>query len=311
MVCNTSAGAGAGLVWIVTVDGQLSVSPSTNYGPPIISTLSGAGAQDASTNGNSAVVIGGSYFATQSFLGAVTYGPSGLEFAATGCFVSTPHYAITCYTVPGTGRSLKWMVTVGGQASLLSPVASSYAAPNITSVSPSRCVTSGGAAIVISGTNLGLAYAASKLSIKLNNLMFQPPTRAQWTAYRTALLAAQPSPSAAVDAWLASLYTVPALTVARSGNVESVSFIAPPGFGPAAELIVVVDGVPSDSVPFVYDPPAITNLAPDRTNLTRVGTLNIWIDGSSLCASSSCGSVLFNGEPPLSTPVWTHTQVRS
>lgn len=45
-------------------------------------------------------------------------------------------------------------------------------------------------------------------------------------------------------------------------------------------------------------------------NLTTLGTLNVWIDGSSLCASTACGYVLFNGGPPLSTPLWSHRQVK-
>ena len=79
----------------------------------------------------------------QPFLGAVTYGPSGVEFTATGCFVSSDHVAITCVTVPGTGRKLKWAVNVGGQLSTLSTATSSYASPNITSVAPSIGLSNG------------------------------------------------------------------------------------------------------------------------------------------------------------------------
>lgn len=47
-------------------------------------------------------------------------------------------------------------------------------------------------------------------------------------------------------------------------------------------------------------------------NLTVAGTLNVWIDGASLCASTACGYVVFNGVPvlPSSAPVWGHSQIK-
>jgi hypothetical protein len=115
---------------------------------------------------------------------------------------------------------------------------------------------------------------------------------------------------------LAALYTVPALSSQQRSGVpiggDAVTFVVPPGYGPAAELIVVVDGVPSANATFTYDAPAISNLAPDRTNLTTPGTLNVWIDGSSLCASTVCGYVEFNRNrvPAISTPVWTDSLIK-
>jgi len=49
---------------LCAVDGQASVAPTTNYGPPIIAALSGTVA-DASTNGGDTVVVQGTYFSTQ------------------------------------------------------------------------------------------------------------------------------------------------------------------------------------------------------------------------------------------------------
>ena len=112
------------------------------------------------------------------------------------------------------------------------------------------------------------------------------------------------------DSWLASLYSTPPLNPVRAGATESVSFVVPPGYGPAAELIVVVDGVPSDvNATFVYDAPTITNVAPNRANLTTLGTLNVIIDGTSFCASTACGRVLVNGNPPRSTTAWSDSQI--
>jgi hypothetical protein len=203
----------------------------------------------------------------QRFLGTVTYGPSGYEYTASNCTVTTPHTAITCYYVPGTGRKLYWIVNVGGQQSLISPAATSYAGPNITSIEPPGGLTDGGGIVTVTGSNFGLAYASSKLLIKLNRLMTARPSASVWSGWFNSILAVESSPSEAADAWLADIFTVPPLTSVRAGAVESVSFVVPPGFGPADELLVVVDGIPSPLTPatvYAYAPPVITNLAPDR-----------------------------------------------
>jgi len=41
------------------------------------------------------------------------------------CQVTEPHTAIRCKLVPGTGRALRWLVTVKGQASPLSQLITS------------------------------------------------------------------------------------------------------------------------------------------------------------------------------------------
>jgi hypothetical protein len=204
IVCNTTVGAGAGLVWYVTIDGQRSVAPSTSYGPPVISAFSGV-STDASTNGGDVVVILGSYMSTQPFLGLVTYGRSGTEFTARNCTVTTPHYAISCTTLPGTGRVLRWLVTVGNQPSQLSIPTTSYAAPSISSVTPANGLTVGGGIVTISGQNFGLAYAASSITVYVNNRMSPKPAPAVMAAWQAALLAGQASPSAAVDSWVGGL----------------------------------------------------------------------------------------------------------
>jgi hypothetical protein len=50
----------------------------------------------------------------------------------------------------------------------------------------------------------------------------------------------------------------------RNGTQDSVTFKIPAGYGPAADVFVMVDGVPSPFATYTYDPPVITNLAPDR-----------------------------------------------
>jgi hypothetical protein len=53
--------------------------------------------------------------------------------------------------VEGVGTSLRWTVTVAGQASDISIATSSYATPHITSVSPTTAVTNGGTILTIQG----------------------------------------------------------------------------------------------------------------------------------------------------------------
>jgi hypothetical protein len=137
-------------------------------------------------------------------------------------------------------------------------------------VSPPGGLTDGGGVATVYGTNFGLAVASSKLLIKLNNLMKPRPSASVWSGWFSALMAVQPSTSSAADSWLSTVYTVPPLS-SSGGAVESVSFVVPPGFGPADEMLVVVDGIPSQITPvsvYSYTPPTITNLAPDREFLT-------------------------------------------
>ena len=311
IVCNTSVGAGAGLVWFVTVDGESRESWicirrfqwDSHVVFPCFALQASAPCLRRRTTGHplsraslaclrmrrrtaamSCLSMGRSsqrrcvaarrpdsirsefalppLLASQPYLGKISYGPSGTEFIAVGCTVTVPHSQIACTTAPGTGRQLRWLVTVGGQVSALSTATTSYAGPAITAVSPGNGPTAGGGVVTLSGVNFGTAYASSKLSIKINNDMQTRP--AAWGSWVAALLAGQPSPAPAVDAWVAGLYSVPPLSEQRAGAVESVSFRVPPGYGPAAEIIVVVDGIPSQNISYTYDAPVITNLAPDR-----------------------------------------------
>lgn len=254
----------------------------------------------------------GSYFSTGQFLDSVTYGPSGAEYVAS-CNVSVPHSVITCLTAPGTGRKNYWIVSVGSQVSDLSPTSTSYAAPTITSISPSRGPTNGGGIATIVGVNFGLANPSSRLTVLLNNLARPDPSPSQWAAWRAARLAGSfASVVPAVDAWLNLLHNAPIISTSRGASNESVTVAIPPGYGSAADVIVIVDGVPSAGTTFFsYDPPVITNLAPDRTNLSIPGTLHVWIDGSSMCSGTGgCGRVLFNGDAPLLTLYWTDTLIQ-
>ena len=83
----------------------------------------GAGALAADTKGGQQVLISGSSFGPPSFnaVDRVTYGRTGVEFNATGCVVQSDSNLqgsqMSCVTSAGTGASLVWLVTIGGQTS--------------------------------------------------------------------------------------------------------------------------------------------------------------------------------------------------
>jgi len=306
--CTTVTGASKGLIWKVFIDGQESVSPSTAYGQPEITGFSGVGSVDAETDGGQSVTIYGRYLSTQEHLGRVTYGPSGYEFTAVNCSVSQIHTSITCITVPGTGRVLHWVVQVGNQFSEPSIAYTSYAVPSITNVIPSNSLTNGGTLITIEAINAGLKYVSSNLEIRINNAsrVFKGSS-ADIANYWTDVRAGRDG-NETVRGWILELASpAPSFVSADAGGKHTIKFLVPSGFGPACELFLVVDGVPSDIVPFTYDAPIIVNIAPDRQNVT-VGDLRVFIDGSSFCESANCGKVLLNGVPqPVIT--WSHDQI--
>ena len=316
-------GAGAGLVWLVTIDGQQSIAPTTAYLAPVITSFSGAGAVNASTEGGDLVVISGQYFSTQQFLGTVTYGLGGAQFVARNCSVTVPHTQITCRTVAGTGRALQWVVTVGNQTSQRSALTTSYAIPSLAAAAPANGPTAGGVTVTLTGANLGLSYAASVLQVLVNaNGAQRPAGFASYAALMYAGLADDGSTTSA--AWLASLASAANFNpVVVSRTVNTVQFMLPVGFGPSVELLVVVDGVPSNVLSFSYDAPLIMNLAPDRLNV-GAGLLRLTIEGNNFCsgaavagAGGSCGFVTVNGvdfKPPWIPPAiapsnWSHTKI--
>ena len=304
-------------MWLVTIDGQQSIAPTTAYLPPLITGFSGAGAVNASTDGGELVVISGQYFSTQQFLGTVTYGLGGAQFVARNCSVTVPHTQITCRTVPGTGRALQWVVTVGNQTSQRSAAITSYAIPSLAAAAPANGPTAGGVTITLTGANLGLSYASSVLQVLVNANGAPQPPGFGW--YAGLMYAGLPDDGSTVSAaWLASL--APAANfnpVVVSRTVNTLQFVLPVGFGPSAELLVVVDGVPSNMLSFAYNAPVISNLAPDRLNV-GAGLLRLTIEGANFCSGTGgCGFVTVNGVdfkapwvPPAVAPTnWSHTKI--
>ncbi|CAM9121661.1 unnamed protein product, partial [Ectocarpus fasciculatus] len=161
--CTTVPGAGAFLTWYVVVDGQQSVSPTTSYGRPVVSEVSGRTVSNASVLGGELLVISGFNFGPadalslygEGFLDSVRYGVSGSEYQASMCTVLS-NQAITCRTARGVGRRLFFTVTVAGQSSLRSSAEFSYAPPSIDVASPVVVSTDGTTRVVVRGQNFAV-----------------------------------------------------------------------------------------------------------------------------------------------------------
>ena len=165
LTCFTSAGIGSGLIWSLVIGTQNSTgsAPTTSYGRPIVSTLTGAGSSGAVTSGNQTVVVTGfnfgpigtpvlatysTHLSVSSIVNASSaivssygstnnsfaYGANGAEalFPAVNCIVVVAHNVINCSTSAGAGFNIGWTLSIGNQTSQ-SPV-TAYSTPTITDV---------------------------------------------------------------------------------------------------------------------------------------------------------------------------------
>jgi len=303
--CTTVPGAGARLAWTVKIANQVSVTPVTDYSPPEITAISGDGSVDAFTNGGQDVVLTGTNFATQQYLTSVNYGPTGTEFAAVGCIVTVQDTEITCLTVAGTGRKLFWTVTVRGQASFLSPVTSSYAAPMLSYLSVTTGSTAGTSSVMLVGYDLGAAVATAYIDLLFNRYGVSTPIVAmqdEWSAFNDALLAgdftaAFDNMTANVGSWF-QLPPLPLKALVQlPGRQEAIYFDIPDGCGIARELIIFTDGVPSNPVLFNYLQGTVLNVAPVQNS---AGGLTVFIEGINFCGAPS---VIVGGPRPPIMPV--------
>ena len=151
LTCTTVAGAGGGMDWKVTVDGQLSANPTTNYHAPVINTISyatgGAPVTAANVNGGEVVLLTGQFFgpvqyntSKGSLVQKVTYGPLGSEVVLSN-WTHLSDTSIRCVLQPGIGLNLRFMVTVADQLSAASTGTFSYAVPTIAYIAPTRAGT--------------------------------------------------------------------------------------------------------------------------------------------------------------------------
>jgi hypothetical protein len=131
--CTTVAGAGADIVWRLTIDGLVSQSPVTSYRAPALASLEMVAvvvngtlvpATDPlgslsllSTEGGEVLRIRGDNFgpaAPQPFVDSVVYGGglAGVQYRMTNCTFAVPHQELMCVTAPGVGSGHKLQVSL-------------------------------------------------------------------------------------------------------------------------------------------------------------------------------------------------------
>ena len=123
IVCTTTEGAaGATIRWVVTVDGQDSVAPSTSAAAPVVEAVecfdasTGESLTHASVSGGTGLRVRGQHFATSvRRIDWVRYGVAGAELEARDCDVVEAHEVIECVTPPGGGRELPLTVSIRDQ----------------------------------------------------------------------------------------------------------------------------------------------------------------------------------------------------
>lgn len=189
--CITEPGAGAGLKWVVSVDGQTSTTPVTAYTPPTVTGLyvdtsrvvPGSTAQDhlngvkdVHTDGGEVLMVCGDMFGPPELrvLTAITYGSGRASYTVPQeDIVHHNHSCASFVTKPGFGFDLQVSVTVAGQTSSPSSVTLSYARPRIAAVTPSEVGTTGGQTVTITGvTSCHVACCVLTLPIQANTSLY-------------------------------------------------------------------------------------------------------------------------------------------
>ena len=287
VTCKTVKGAGRGMKWLVTIDGQESITPSTSYSPPIISSIRGPA--ELSSLGGQTIYLNGSNFGPSPrdnplkvspitgmpFLQGITFGPNGLQYAAAKCEVTKSSSEITCETVPGVGGDLDWVVNVEGQSSLAHGWGM-YEAPTIVTAAPLTGSTQGGTQVSIVGKGLGVLDETSSMQVLFGS-------------------------------------TVMDAAVSVVNGQETAQFTVPEHYGKdiAARIAVKTSTglvLNSNEVLFSYAPPKIRLLTSKWADESR-GLLSVTAEGSNFCKSSDCGVVFANGLQASTITYWSHEKV--
>jgi hypothetical protein len=164
--CATTRGAGARVLWVVTIAQQSSSSPSTSFAVPVISAITrpaGASIASFATLGGDTVYVSGTNFAPAGSL-AQWLVTLFLTAAGTptvplwGCYVVTDYVEIACTMPAGRGTGFAVQISVLNQLSTASVARLAYAPPNITRFSsvPTHWTSNGGASVSVSGVNFGV-----------------------------------------------------------------------------------------------------------------------------------------------------------
>jgi len=144
--CTLPAGEGLGVSVILVAGGQFSNALSLSYDPPVLDPITAS----APTSGGTALTLTGSNFGLTP---TVVVG-------GRNCPVTVhTHTQAVCMLPEGQGKDLEVLLTAGGQFSNIQLF--SYAAPSVTSVSPSSGPTEGGILLTIRGSSFGTSPTAS------------------------------------------------------------------------------------------------------------------------------------------------------
>lgn len=274
MRCPTVKGAGTGLSWFVTIDGQKSVSPTTGYALPevqsVVSVESGSTPHDLPTRGGTRVYLNGINFGPgMDFLDSVTYGPTGTEYTCTNVSFISSSTKLVCTTSPGAGQNLIWRVKVAGQSGfkVFTAARTSYALPNISVVNPAFGPTSGSTEIVVKVRNAAIRDTLSQTAVELNGrsmpgLIFEQRP---------------------VDDIIKFVLPECGTPTAPCGIQKSVKVVITTSFGTRLES--------KNHKEISYEDPRITNLLTLTPPNTSFAGVLLVIQGQNFCTSTSCGVV--------------------
>ena len=152
---------------------KVEITMCSKAGPPVIRNLEradGGSLKHLSPGGGDRIIIYGANLGETVLLGGVTYGPLPSHtavFAAVNCTKPEfPYSTLTCTTVAGIGKGHLWVVTANGRMSYdvssddgpfqhcRGTCNTSYAAPEIISITPQFVSPTGGDTIKIRGRYL-------------------------------------------------------------------------------------------------------------------------------------------------------------
>ena len=163
--CTLPRGVGDEHKWVISVDGQDSRVPTTDYKEPEIMNVSGA-IFNASTIGGERILLQGYNFGPRIIHEAnkqfkVLY---GYKYEGVNCSILADEPSeMECLLSPGVGKDLQVTIEVAGQVSAPSIGTISYGPPHVQSFSPVVGRTASGFQLTIRGRNFGEFGDASVL----------------------------------------------------------------------------------------------------------------------------------------------------
>ena len=366
ITCYTSAGSGKELKWTVYVDGLPSRAPSSSFLRPEIGSVgvsttvkisqfsrrarrllqnsisSTSLLTNASTEGGDRFQIFGTNFGPPRFLpkNSVSYGPTGSEYIATDCIVTSIASNISTTTIQSCILRNNWLfeTEIAGrtQSNLLTTIADGIyeSGTSVHSLDTLRTLTEeqllalcpdpkgsmvqGTPGVISCRTNVGggkdlfvIVNIGGQTSIPVSSatLSYAPPTVAGLNPASANtgdnviihLVGSQFGPSSIAKVYFDGIE----VTYTSQTSHFELSFMAPAtGVGILKSIEVEVAGQTSNSIVFSYNAPVVEFVTSDSE---EVGHLEIL--GRSFGASNDTG-VVSVGKSDCSVISWTHNRIR-